>query len=74
MTLLQSSGFGEQEMVKELHEMTFAEAVKEGIELELDAVVQGKPLHKRVHDVMELALRWSFERREAGKDARIGAK
>jgi hypothetical protein len=60
-------------MAKKLHEMTFAEAVREGIELELDAVVQGRPLHLRVHDVMELALRWASDRRDAAKDDRIGA-
>lgn len=61
-------------MAKELHEMSFADAVKEGIELELNAVVQGKPLHKRVYDIMELALRWAHERREADKDFRIDAR
>ncbi len=58
-------------MVKELHEMTFAEAVREGVELELDAVVQGKSLHKRVYSVMELALRWASERQSHGKDTLI---
>ena len=60
-------------MAKKLHEMSFTEAVREGIELELDAIVQGRPLHLRVHDVMEFALRWASDRRDAAKDDQIGA-
>jgi hypothetical protein len=47
---------------KPLHEKTFDEMVKEGVELELDAVVQGKPLKRRVWDVMNLAAQWGYER------------
>ena len=65
---------GDFAMAKELHEMTFEEAVKEGIELELDAVVQGKALRSRVYGVMELALRWQHARQTHNKDSRCGAK
>jgi hypothetical protein len=62
------------DVAKELYEMTFAEVVREGIELDLDGIVQGNPLHSRVRGVMELALRWASERRDAARDDRIDAK
>jgi hypothetical protein len=52
------------DMSKALHEMTFADVVERGVELELDAVVQGMPLSKRVYAVVDLAVRWAAEQRK----------
>jgi len=54
-------------MVKPLSEMSYTDIVQEGVRLELNAVIQGRALQSRVRDVMELALRWASERRDAEK-------
>ena len=48
----------------ELKDMSFDDLVREGVNLELDAVVQGESLRKRVWAVMDLAVRWAAGRKE----------
>lgn len=49
-------------MHKALKDMTFDELVREGVELELDAIVKGSPLCGRVRAVIDLAVRWAVEK------------
>lgn len=51
-----------EQKAKQLHEKSFDELVKMGVEKELDAIVQGVSLHTRVYALMELAVRWRFEK------------
>jgi hypothetical protein len=48
----------------ELKDKSFQDLVKDGIELELDSIVQGEPLRKRVYQLMNLAVIWSCEQKE----------
>lgn len=48
-------------MEKSLVDMTFDELAKTCLEVELDAIVQGKSLKNRVYQTVELATRWEYE-------------
>ena len=48
---------------KPFTELTFDQLVRECVELDVDAIVAGKTLYKRVWQVAELASRWAYERR-----------
>jgi len=50
-------------MTKNLEDMNFDELVRFGVQIELDDIVSGKPLSKRVYGLMELAARWSTEQK-----------
>lgn len=49
-------------MSKELAELSFEELVKMGVGKELDAIIKGESLHSRVHALVELGVRWRYEK------------
>lgn len=51
-------------MHKELADLTFDELVARGVELEINHIVRGEKLSRRLHAVMELAVRWRHEKTE----------
>ena len=54
-------------MHKELADLTWDELVREGIQLELDAIVQGRDLRSRVFQIMDLAARWNQEKQDRAR-------
>ena len=51
-------------MHKELADLTFDELVARGVEIEINNIVRGAKLSSRVFSVMELAVRWRYEKTE----------
>jgi len=47
---------------KELGDLTWNELLQHGIHLELDDIVQGKPLKSRVWTLLDLGAQWQAER------------
>lgn len=54
-------------MDKELNEMSFEDLVRKGVEIEVDSFMAGEKIRDRVYRIMELAVRWRYEKSQTEK-------